>query len=227
MDISVAQVLKSATRNKRRRFAGLSLQAGSTHGSTLTARRLLALGLLLLAILAGARALWLPAKAELAQWLLQRSWQSHLHDGGAHRPWPWADTTAIARLRQTRLGIDQIVLAGDSGRVLAFGPGWAAASAAPQARHGNIVISGHRDTHFAWLRNLRPGDFVELQSRQGWRVYRASSFTVVDAATQQLALEDDTHALQLVTCWPFDALATQGSQRLLIKLEPVPALASR
>lgn len=191
------------------------------------ARRLLAAALLLAATLIAAGALWLPFKAALAQWLLLQSWQAHLRDGGTHRPWPWADTTPVARLRQSRLGIDQIVLAGDSGRILAFGPGWAAASAAPDTTRGNIVISGHRDTHFAWLRDLRPGDYVELQSRQGWRVYRAAAFTVVDAATQQLALDDDAHALQLVTCWPFDALAAQGSQRLLIKLEPVPALASR
>lgn len=227
MDIGVARVLKLATCTKRRRFAGPSPHPLSPRGEGLGARRLLALALLLLAAISAGRALWLPAKAELAQWLLQRSWQAHLHDGDTHRPWPWADTTAVARLRHTRLGVDQIVLAGDSGRVLAFGPGWAAASAAPQARHGNIVISGHRDTHFAWLRDLRPGDYVELQSRQGWRVYRAATFTVVDAATQHLAIDDDTHTLQLVTCWPFDALATQGSQRLLIKLEPVPALASR
>ena len=45
------------------------------------------------------------------------------------------------------------VLRGDSGRTLAFGPAWNEGSAAPG--HGTAIISGHRDTHFAFLHQLQ------------------------------------------------------------------------
>ncbi len=87
------------------------------------ARRWLGRALLAAAMMIAANAAWLPAKAALAQQLLHSSWQSAQADGGAHRPWPWADTHAVAKLVQPRLGISQVVLAGDSGRPLAFKPG--------------------------------------------------------------------------------------------------------
>lgn len=185
----------------------------------LSSHRLIGIGLAALAVLLALQALWLPAKALLAQQLLQRAWSAHVADGRAHRPWPWADSYPVARIRQSRLGIDQIVLAGDSGRVLAFGPGWTEASAAPARGLGNIVISGHRDTHFRWLRELRPGDFLELQTARGWRGYRVSAQAVVDARRQRLSPTSPGDQLHLVTCWPFDALAAGGPMRYVISLQ--------
>lgn len=186
---------------------------------TARARARFRLGLAALALAIALHALWLPAKAALAQQLLQRAWAAHLADGGQHRPWPWADSHPVARIRQSRLGIDQIVLAGDSGRVLAFGPGWTEASAAPERGVGNIVISGHRDTHFRWLRDLRPGDFLELQTARGWRGYRVNAQAVVDARHQRLSPTSPEDHLQLVTCWPFDALAAGGPMRWVVSLQ--------
>jgi sortase A len=118
---------------------------------------------MLAALALGGHAAWLPAKAVLAQQLLDQAWDASLADGAPHRPWPWADTHPVARLGAPRLGISQVVLAGDAGRPLAFGPGWAEASAAP-GTPGTTIISGHRDTHFRWLEHLRDGDWVSLES---------------------------------------------------------------
>lgn len=88
-------------------------------------RLALAAGLLLLA-LGGwqmGSAAYLHAKAWLAQVLLAEAWAATLADGTPHKPWPWADTAPVARLQVPALGVDQIVLAGVSGRSLAFGPG--------------------------------------------------------------------------------------------------------
>ncbi|MBT8063350.1 MAG: class GN sortase, partial [Gammaproteobacteria bacterium] len=68
------------------------------------------------------QALWIPAKAELAQWLMARAWQRSLEGSTDVRPWPWADTRPVAVLEAPRLGIRQFVLEGASGRNLAFGP---------------------------------------------------------------------------------------------------------
>lgn len=158
---------------------------------------------------------WIHAKAAVAQWLLHEAWQASLGDGRAHRPWPWADTHPVARLQVPHLAIDQIVLAGDSPRVLAFGPGWAEASAAP-GRVGTLVVSGHRDTHFKWLRELRTGDEIAVESVTGQRRYRVTGSQVVDSRRQRLALDEDTARLQLVTCWPFDAVTAGGPLRYVV-----------
>lgn len=190
-------------------------------GTAASARRWLANGLLLAALLLAANAAWLPAKAALAQVLLHDSWQQALADGGTHRPWPWADTHAVARLLQPRLGISQVVLAGDSGRPLAFGPGWAESSARP-GDAGTTVISGHRDTHFRWLQHLRDGDRVRLETTQGLRDYLVAGRRVADSRSERLATSGHDQLL-LVTCWPFNATAPRGSLRYVVTLVPSPA----
>lgn len=182
----------------------------------------LARSVLLAAIVLAGQAVWMPAKAALAQELLASSWHQSKRDGGPHRPWPWADTHPVARLEQPRLGISQVVLAGDAGRSLAFGPGWAESSAKPGSAGGSVVISGHRDTHFAWLRELRDGDRLQLEHRDGRRDYRVVGTEVVDSRTHRLATAGE-HTLVLVTCWPFGATAARGPMRYLVTLVPLAA----
>ena len=168
---------------------------------------------------------WIHAKAELAQHLLERAWQRVLAGEADNKPWPWADTHPVARISAPRLGISQIVLAGDSGRTLAFGPGWAEASATPGGI-GTSVISGHRDTHFAWLGKLQPGDLIALHGAQGARNYRVERVQRADALLHQLEISDED-ALWLVTCWPLDGVASGGSERYLVQALPEPLLASK
>ncbi len=190
-----------------------------SRGSAAPARRWLARALLLAGVVLAAQAAWLPAKAAVAQGLLETTWQQSLADGEVHRPWPWADTHAVAKLAAPRLGISQVVLAGDSGRSLAFGPGWAESSALP-GRTGTVVISGHRDTHFRWLQDLRVGDVLELQSRDGPRRYQVAGTRVADARHERIA-DTGRDQLLLVTCWPFDATAPRGPLRYVVSLVPV------
>jgi sortase A len=171
-----------------------------------------------MSIALAAHAAWMPAKAALAQHLLATSWSAARADGQPHRPWPWADTHPVARLHMPRLGVSQVVLAGDAGRMLAFGPGWAEASAAPGSDRGTTIISGHRDSHFGWLSDLRAGDTVELESAHGPRRYTVASTRVVDSRTHGLGTDAD--GLVLVTCYPFDALAPGGPLRYVVSLDP-------
>ena len=184
------------------------------------ARRWLARALMATALVLAAHAAWLPAKAALAQQLLQSSWQAAQADGRAHRPWPWADTHAVARIALPRLGVSQVVLAGDSGRPLAFGPGWAESSALPGSP-GTTIISGHRDTHFAWMRDLRQGDALILETPQGARTYEVAALQVVDSRVHRIATGRDGATLVLVTCWPFEAGAARGAMRYVVTLARV------
>lgn len=184
------------------------------------ARRRAACALLVLAAVLGVQGGWIHAKAILAQLLLREAWADAQTGAQAPRPWPWADTHPVARLRMDRLEIDQIVLAGDDGRTLAFGPGWAPASAAP-GQGGHLVISGHRDTHFAWLQALRAGDVVQVDHPGGSRAYRIRATEVVDSRRDALDIGADASGLSLVTCWPFDAVHAGGPMRYVVSAEPV------
>jgi sortase A len=162
--------------------------------------------------------LWIPIKAEIAQLLLARAWAQTL-DGARHvKPWPWADTWPVARLHGRSLDHDLYVLADDSGRSLAFGPGLVASTSAPGIAETS-VIAGHRDTHFRFLRDLKLGDALELETADGdRRVYRMTSFDIVDAQAG-LFLKGDAPALTLVTCYPFDAIIPGGPLRYVVTAE--------
>lgn len=189
---------------------------------THTGRRLaLAAGLVLLGLgawqLGGAATL--HAKAWLAQILLARAWNESLSDHRPHKPWPWADTAPIARLKVPALDIDRIVLSGASGRTLAFGPGHLSETAWPGAA-GHSVVAGHRDTHFRFLQDLTPAMDMEVQSSDGvWRHYRVTGSKVIDARGARLMPAASRPTLTLVTCWPFDAIEPGGPLRYAVFAE--------
>jgi sortase A len=164
---------------------------------------------------------YIHVKAALAQVLLERSWQRSLRGVSAPRPWPWADTWPVARLRVARIDVDEIVLAGASGRTLAFGPAHVDGSAMPGGE-GISVIAGHRDTHFEFLRQLRAGDGLWIDRPDGSSVaYRVRDVAVLDARKDRVPLDVAADALELVTCFPFDAIAPGGPLRYRVLAERV------
>ncbi len=159
---------------------------------------------------------YIPAKAWLAQELMQRAWARAV--GGEQRavPWPWADTWPVARLSAKSGDVNLIVLAGGSGRTLAFGPGHLSASALPGSK-GNSVIAGHRDTHFSFLRNMQAGEVLFIETIGGQRhVYTIIDTDVVDARRGSLLLDTQSSLLTLVTCYPFDAVDPGGPLRYVV-----------
>ncbi|HKJ08078.1 MAG TPA: class GN sortase [Gammaproteobacteria bacterium] len=154
------------------------------------------------------------------------AWAGTLAGEGRVKPWPWTDTWPVARLQVPRLGIDEIVLAGASGRTLAFGPGHLDGTAAPGSP-GVSVLSGHRDTHFEFLGRVRPGERIRVQSPDGrWHEFTALAPRVVDARHAALVLNAREPLLTLVTCYPFHARVPGGPLRYVINAVSVPAAAS-
>ena len=174
---------------------------------------LLAIGAALLA--AGA---WLPLKAVLAEELLNRAWSAARAGGGAVRPWPWADTWPIARLRLPPSASAEplIVLAGASGRGLAFAPGLLDGSALP-GEPGVAVIAAHRDTHFHALARLALGDRFDIERADGQTfAYIVTGIEILDTRTASLRLDALDSVVALVTCYPFDALVPGGTLRYVV-----------
>ncbi|MBL1142665.1 MAG: class GN sortase [Proteobacteria bacterium] len=158
---------------------------------------------------------YIHAKAVLAQLLLETAWTETLEGQKEVKPWPWADHWPIARLRAPAYGISHIVLAGASGSSLAFGPGHLFNSASPGEK-GNVIISGHRDTHFAFLKNIRKGDHFELQSKSKTSVYQVTDLQIIDKTKIANIPVDSKNKLILITCYPFDALQAGGPLRYMV-----------
>lgn len=169
---------------------------------------------------------WIQGKAIIAQQLLNHSWNQTLfgstlqHKPGPNKhlpnkPWPWADTWPVAKLIVPQYDIDQIVLAGDSGNSLAFGPGYSFAGAEPNTT-GTTMISAHRDTHFRFLKKIKLDDTIILQTADKTIHYRVDEIKIVDSKTFSLQAASDRQTLVLITCYPFEAITSGGSLRYLV-----------
>lgn len=163
---------------------------------------------------------WIYAKARLAQYLLQRAWSRTLAGETQVKPWPWADTWPVARLTVPSKKIDLIVLNGSFGRTLAFGPGYAEASAFPGSA-GTTILTAHRDTHFRFLQWLKRRDEIVIETAGQHQLrYHVQDRRIVDSRIDSIALTEGEARLVLVTCYPFDAIVPGGPLRYVIYAVP-------
>jgi sortase A len=151
------------------------------------------------------QAVYIHAKALLAQILLERAFAQTLASGEDVKPWSWADTWPVARVSVPRLGKSAIVLAGASGQALAFGPGQVERT--PGAGEpGTAVYSAHRDTHFAFLGDVAIGDEIIVTRRDGRDMhFRVTGTAVVHWDASGIDPAAAGRRLALVTCWPLNA----------------------
>lgn len=164
---------------------------------------------------------YIPAKAWVAQELMQRAWRKTQAGHAEAPPWPWADTRPVARLSAKGGDIELIVLEGGSGRTLAFAPGHLSASVLP-GETGNSIIAGHRDTHFQFLQTLEKGESLLLEMPDGrHHLYRISEIDVVDSRRGSIVLDTDSPMLSLVTCYPFGAVNPGGPMRYVVSAEMI------
>ena len=113
------------------------------------------------------------------------------------------------------------MLAGTSGSTLAFGPGHLTGTASP-GESGNIVISGHRDTHFENLKHVRIGDMFDLNTAEGdFKRYEVAEINVVDKSTVEVAHDYGDDRLTLITCYPFDSTNYGGPLRYVVIAKPI------
>ncbi|MEQ1867162.1 MAG: class GN sortase [Micropepsaceae bacterium] len=175
---------------------------------------------LAIGIALGGQGLFIRAKAVVAQILLERAWEQTIATGEPTKAWSWADTHPIARISFPRLDRTAIVLEEAGGEALAFGPAHVAASPQPGA-NGVSVIGGHRDTHFNFIKDLKPGDEIDIATRTGKRVrYRMTGSSIVHTKASGIATAGTIPRLALVTCYPFDGL-TRGPWRYVVFAEAV------
>ncbi|MDX1453519.1 MAG: class GN sortase [Oleiphilaceae bacterium] len=167
----------------------------------------------------------IQAKAWLAQSLLEHAWQQSIDTQQAVKAWPWADSWPVAALQLPTEQSPLIVLSGDDGASLAFGPGLHRATHLPEENEITL-ISAHNDTHFASLKTFEPGDELTLTTLQGTHVYRVRELVIADQNALGDLAASGMHSnavpmLLLSTCYPFDALGANTAQRFIVIAQKV------
>ncbi|HZG28906.1 sortase A [Ensifer adhaerens] len=148
--------------------------------------------------------LYIKAKAGLAHILLNRSFDRRVEGLGDGRPWPWADFRVMARISVPRLGMSEIVIAGATGKATDLGPAWLEASPLP-GDAGTAVITAHRRTQSAWLRELKPGDTIHVEMADGRELdFRTTDSRVARWDDNGIDVSAMGKHLALTTCWPLD-----------------------
>jgi sortase A len=175
-------------------------------------------------------AMYIPAKAALAQVLLERAW-NRAQAGETHaKPWPWADINPVAVLEVPRLKQRSIVLEGAHGEAMAFGPGHMINTPTIGSR-GTAIVAAHRDTQFRYLRDLKDGDQIVVQTRDGRRsIFRVVDTRIVRADASGLDPDEGgpTGArLALVTCYPFNGVLRSPWRYVVLADRESPNMAAR
>jgi sortase A len=108
----------------------------------------------------------------------------------------------LAVLSIPRLGMEIPVFEGTDGLTLNRGAGRIKGTAMP-GEPGNIGIAAHRDGFFRSLKDVHPGDRIELSQLSHDFVYTVDTLAVVDPSNVSVLQARSRPSLTLVTCYPF------------------------
>jgi sortase A len=111
-----------------------------------------------------------------------------------------ASPLAVLRIPKIRLEVP--LLPGTDDRTLDRAVGHIEDTAQP-GTDGNLGIAGHRDGFFRGLKDIAPGDVIELDTLQGKNVYRVERTWVVSPDDVSVLNPTSARTLTLVTCYPF------------------------
>ncbi|EDN70411.1 Sortase family protein [Beggiatoa sp. PS] len=141
-------------------------------------------------------------QAWFAQGLLHTAWVRTQASGRQVKPWPWANTWPLARLSIPRLNVEKIVLSHASGGMSAFALGHSNSSVLPGELGNSVLNIHHRDIFFDFLKALKSGDMLVLESlRSGRWHYQVSAIYITDKNDTSLLEPSLTRRLTLVSCY--------------------------
>jgi sortase A len=117
-------------------------------------------------------------------------------------PHPVPEGGVIGEMDVPRLGLETMVVQGDSPKILQHAVGHMPETPLPW-ESGNVALAGHRDSFFRPLRNIRSGDAITLKTVNGDFQYEVESTQVVPASDIHVLDASGGRTLTLVTCFPF------------------------
>jgi sortase A len=110
----------------------------------------------------------------------------------------------VGRIKIGRIGLNMVVVQGTDHDTLKKGPGHYEQSALPGQGH-LIYVAGHRTTYlapFAYINNIRAGDYVSFEVPYGTFTYRVTRHYVVDDNDVAALKDHGSEILRLQACHP-------------------------
>jgi sortase A len=132
---------------------------------------------------------------------------------------PPASGGLMGRIDIPRLNLSVVVIEGTGSTTLRRAVGHIRGTALP-GHPGNIGISGHRDTFFRPLRNIRKDDVITLTTLDGEYQYRVISTKIVLPSNVGVLDADGREILTLVTCYPFYFVGA-APNRFIVRAERI------
>lgn len=122
---------------------------------------------------------------------------------------------AVALLRIPKIHLEVPVLEGTDDLTLNRGVGLIAGTARP-GEDGNIGIAGHRDGFFRGLKDVRPGDTIEITTQKETDTYLIDRIVIVEPSDVSILTPRPQPSVTLVTCYPFYFMGS-APQRYIVQ----------
>jgi sortase A len=119
-----------------------------------------------------------------------------------HQPGVLREGDVIGEIQVPRLGLDAMVVQGESPSNLQRAVGHISNSPLP-GEWGNVALAGHRDTFFRPLRDVRAGDEIRFRTPRETFKYRVESIEIVGPRDTKVLAPSSGRDLTLITCFPF------------------------
>jgi sortase A len=148
-------------------------------------------------------------------------------ENSSHREWDSARILAYKRslsikfpppeaiLRIPRLGLEVPVLEGVDDLTMNRGAGHIPGTALP-GQPGNVAIAGHRDGFFRSLKDIVPGDVINVDRPTGTDHYAVQKIDIVSPSDISDLKSTTASTLTLVTCYPFHFVGS-APQRYVVR----------
>jgi sortase A len=121
----------------------------------------------------------------------------------------------LAVLRVPKLRLEVAVLPGTDDATLDRGLGHIDDTALPGG-DGNTGIAGHRDGFFRGLKDILPGDTIEMDTLDRKETYRVERTWIVEPTDVSVLDPTASPSLTLVTCYPFYFVGS-APQRFIVR----------
>ena len=157
--------------------------------------------------------------ARAYQAIEEQKFSSRLASPGPHSV---ATGDAIGEMKIPRIGLETIVVQGESPRILHRAVGHLPETAMP-GQPGNVALAGHRDGFFRPLKDIQVGDAISLKTLDGEFLYRVESTEVVWPSDVQVLQATRVNTLTLVTCYPFYYVGS-APKRFIVRARQIARL---
>ena len=137
----------------------------------------------------------------------------------SHQPTILREGDVIGEIFVPRLGLDAMVVQGDSSSNLRKAVAHISKSALP-GEWGNVALAGHRDTFFRPLQDIRAGDEIRFKTSGGAFEYRVQSIEIVGPRDTRVLEPSSGRDLTLITCYPFSFVG-RAPDRFVVRAREV------